>query len=76
MAEYCVVFVDSDGWSFKEMEPVFDQLEFAVREARIRCGQSGLPVLGVADRIESKLVWRTDGKSVEIPFKFQIWPTD
>ena len=76
MAEYCVVFVESDGWSFKEMEPVFDSLDEAQREATDRRTRSGLPVLGVADRLAQRLVWRTDGATVEIPQKFQVWPTD
>jgi len=76
VAEYCIVFVESDGWSYKEMEPVFDSLDEAQREALIRRASCGLPVLGVADHTAKRLVWRSDGATLEIPQKFQVWPTD
>jgi hypothetical protein len=75
LAEYCIVWVESDGWAFKEMEPVFEDLEAARRAAQDRLS-SGFPVLGVVERESSKLVWRSDGETLDIPRKFQVWPTD
>lgn len=76
MTEYCVVFVDSDGWAFKDMERVFEDLDTAKREAHDRQRSTGLPVLGVADRHGRKLVWRTDGGEIAIPMKFDTSPPD
>jgi hypothetical protein len=76
VAEYCIVFVESDGWSFKELEPVFNDLETAKRDAVLRLQQTGLPVLGVADRQLQQLIWRSDGGELDVPMSFQVWPTD
>lgn len=76
VTEYCVVFVDSDGWSFKDMEPLFDDLDSAKREAQDRQKSTGLPALGVADRHGQQLVWRTDGGDTDIPMKFDATPVD
>lgn len=75
MPEYCIVFVDSDGWYFKEMEAVSSDLEAVTSEARTRLRQTGLPVLGVADRTRRALVYRTDGGDLAVPEKYVAPPT-